>query len=147
MLIQSFTLPTAGRHAPTRSCAAVSSAMATSKSTGCGGGFATISDCGRKLYFSSMPSWFQTVTSLPSCLRQRAMAISQPSASPSGRTWLITTKRWCSFRARAISARLQLFFVIGNLDLLEKIDDARAALERLVEFEMELRGVFQNHAF
>src|ERR1700677_4183357 len=128
---------------PTRSCAAVSSAMATSKSTGVAGGWATMPDCGRKLYFSSIPSWFQTVTSLPSSLRQRAMAISQPSASPSGRTWLITTKRLLDLNAPAISARLQLVF-IRNIDFFQKVDDACSALDGFVDLEMELRGVFQD---
>src|SRR5687768_3277296 len=77
------------------------------------------------------------------------MASVHPSASPSGRAWLMTTKRWRDWSTPAISARPALLRrVIGwNLDLLQQVDDASAALDRLVEFKMQMRSVFQDDAF
>src|SRR5207244_5136271 len=145
MLIQSFTWPMELMHVPRRLKTAVSSAMATSKSSGAAGGLVTSSEKGRKEYLSSIPSSFQTFTCLPSWRRQSAIASSQPSASPSGRTWLITTKRSCFRRGSAISPRLQLFF-IGQIDFVEDFHHTRSAFNGFVELEMKLRSVFQNDA-
>ena len=50
------------------------------------------SPAGMKLYFSSIPSSFQTFTVFPNSCSESASAIWLPSASPSGRTWLRTAK-------------------------------------------------------
>src|SRR5213080_3616351 len=56
-----------GEHGSQPTWIAVSSAMATSTSSAVAGGLVNNSERGRNEYFSSIPSSFQTRTSLPSC--------------------------------------------------------------------------------
>src|SRR3954454_1163591 len=102
------------------------------------------------------------VTSLPSARRQRPSASVLPSASPSGRKWLMTTKRWRLRRRSPISAKVQLRLmprmlellvvvveqlrIVGNGERLQHLEHAVAALDRFVEIEVQPRRVLEHHA-
>src|SRR5436190_113487 len=161
MFTHTSACATAGRHVPTRSFTAVSSTSATSKRCGSAGGFCTSSLPGKKENFSRQPSSFHIVTSLPSCCRHRPIASVQPSASPSGRTCDITTKR---FRVRINSAIeaseafsvmafflpvlpvFVLFLRLRQPELVQDVQHAVSALPGRIQLEMQLGRKLHHHA-
>src|SRR6266853_1981547 len=149
MLIHNAPGATASTQRPARFRTALSSTIATSNGCGAAGGSWISSAPGRYRNFSSMPSSFHATTSLPSCLRQSAIASVHPSASPSGRTWLITTKRFRSRRTSAICSKpqlvfIRLLFVRGQFDLTQEVQHAVAALGRGVELEVQAGRKLEN---
>src|SRR5919206_1340042 len=74
-------------------------------------------------------------TSLPSCSSPSFAARSEPSASPSGFSCVVTRKRSCERRASTTAARS---FVSG--ELIDELCHADPALDRRIVLEGQLRG-------
>src|SRR3954468_14249244 len=75
-------------------------------------------------------------TSLPSDSSASFVASSEPSASPSGFSWVVTRKRSCPRIASATASRSGV--VWG--ELIDQLRHADAALDALIVFEGQLRG-------
>ena len=117
------------------------------------GGLVNNSAPRQKEYFSSMPSSFQTVTSLPSCLQRKAereltaervavgpdMAENREASDARARRATDFRESW---RLRSLRSSLR-----GRFDFLQDLDDACAAFDRIIEMKNEMRRVFQNDVF
>ncbi len=97
-----------------------------------------------------------TITeSLPSDSRARCVASSEPSASPSGLSWDVTTNRRCSRKAAtttalsdaastaSVSGGFIVVSVRGRRELVDEVRHANAVLDRAIVDELELRGPAQ----
>src|SRR6478752_6986670 len=121
--------------------------MATSTCSAVAGGFVSNSARGRNEYFSSIPSWFQMRTLLPSFLSESPSASWLPSASPSGqrdlaqRTVDVREGRDRSLRTSCYSLVLAVAFA----DVVQNFKHARTAFDGLVEMKNEMRRVFQHN--
>src|SRR5919198_944892 len=82
--------------------------------------------------------WSVITASLPSCLSPSFAARSDPSASPSGFSCVVTRKRSCERRASTTAARS---FVSG--ELIDELCHADPALDRRIVLEGQLGGSLQ----
>src|SRR5438067_12611767 len=83
--------------------------------------------------------WSAITTSLPSCSRPSFAARSEPRASPSGFSCVVTRKRSCERRASTTAARS---FVSG--ELIDELCHADPALDRGLVLEGQLGGSLQS---
>src|SRR5712692_9245094 len=84
-----------------------------------------------------------TITvSLPSCCSTRCIASSEPSASPSGFSCVVTAKRSCVRSASATACR-SLIVCVG-CELIDQLGHAHAALDRRIVLERQLRSPLQG---
>src|ERR687887_1340437 len=83
--------------------------------------------------------WSVITASLPSCLSPSFAARSDPSASPSGFSCVVTRKRSCERRASTTVARS---FVSG--ELIDEFCHADPALDRRIVLEGQLGGSFDS---
>src|SRR2546423_5354158 len=83
--------------------------------------------------------WSVITASLPSCSSASFAARSEPSASPSGFSWVVTRKRSCERRASTTAARS---FVSG--ELIDELCHADPALDRRIVLEGQLGGPLQS---
>src|SRR6187401_3548270 len=81
-------------------------------------------------------------TSLPRARSARPAPSSEPSASPSGASWEVTTKR--SFSFRAATACMSVWFDIGfgirGRELVDDLREPNPPLDRGIVFERQDRG-------
>src|ERR671937_1862384 len=77
--------------------------------------------------------------SLPSCSSASFVASSEPSASPSGFSWVVTRKRSCERRAWTTAAGS---FVSG--ELIDELCHADPTLDRRIVLEGQLGGPLQS---
>src|SRR5919198_2635616 len=83
--------------------------------------------------------WSVITASLPSCTSPSFAARSEPSASPSGFSCVVTRKRSCERRASTTAARS---FVSG--ELIDELCHADPALDRRIVLEGQLGGSLQS---
>src|SRR3989339_477537 len=107
----------------------------------------TVSAPGRKRRLAGTGSAFSTVAVFPIPRKARAIASSDPIASPSGFSWHATRKRSLSRRTRQIAERSPLIRTLLPLrDFPEDRVDPGAAVERVVVVELQFGGVSQAEA-
>src|SRR5688572_21222589 len=81
------------------------------------------------------------LTSLPSASSASFVASSEPSASPSGFSWVVTRKRLCARIASTTASRSDCFVVWG--ELIDQLGHVHAALDRRIVLERQLRSPLQ----
>src|SRR5579864_7097248 len=84
---------------------------------------------------AGVSSRFHTTAPLPSRRSSRASPSSEPMATPSGLTWLVSRKR---LPCRILRNRSSGAFVAG-MEALQEIGDGLAVLGAAVELEVQLR--------
>src|SRR5713226_7316279 len=82
------------------------------------------------------------ITSLPSWRRASVVASSEPSASPSGFSWVTTRKRSCSRNAATTACKSLDVCVIPWCELVDQCAHPHAALDRRIVLEGQERGPF-----
>src|SRR5438309_692226 len=126
---------------PMRSAFAQSTATSTLSAMSAGTS-RVMSSSGMNAYSRGMgesPLRYMTA-SLPSWRSASVVASNEPSASPSGFSWLTTTKR--SF-ARSASTTASRSLVVWG-ELIDEVGHAHAALDRWIVLEGQLRGPFHS---
>src|SRR4051812_36663402 len=84
------------------------------------------------------PARYMT-TSLPRSRSASVIASSEPSASPSGFSWVTTRKRSCSRNAAATACRSVCVVILGS-ELVDQATHPHAPLDRRIVLERQLRG-------
>src|SRR5688572_2712888 len=104
----------------------------------------------RKASLAGTGSWFQQVTFFPALISASVSPSCEPMQSPSGRTW--PTTQIDSLALMASTMRSTIFgwtFILGLgglgfFDFVDDRQDAIAALDRFVDFELQVRRVFEH---
>src|SRR5215469_3059334 len=86
-----------------------------------------------------VPGRYMTA-SLPSPRNASVAARSDPSASPSGFSWVTTRKRSCSRSASAIAFRSVVCVIVVRRELVDQLGHTHAALDRRIVLEGQLRS-------
>src|SRR5581483_8175346 len=137
MSIVSFERRSASGLGPMRSAFAQSTVTRTRSLMSAGTSRARSSNAMKPYSRGTGPSPERYMTaSLPSCRSARVIARSEPSESPSGFSWLTTTKR--SFLRVASATAARSVVVWG--ELIDEVCHAHAALDRRIVLEGQLRG-------
>ena len=121
------------------------------RSTRSTGGSWNTSSSGRKRYSTGSGNSFaaRNITeSLPSCWSSLCVASSEPSASPSGPSWVVSRNRSAARISSATSASVasvRCATAAGASLILEQPRDPHAPLRRLVVVEGQRRGALDPH--
>src|SRR6266536_1122847 len=80
---------------------------------------------------------------LPSCRSASVAASSEPSASPSGFSCVVTRKRSCERSASTTASRSAFWFVVVCDELIDQLRHANALFDRRIVLERHLRRALQ----
>src|SRR5215469_9392599 len=86
-----------------------------------------------------VPGRYMTA-SLRRCRSASVAARSDPSASPSGFSWVTTRKRSCSRSASAIAFSSVVCVIVVRRELVDQLGHTHAALDRRIVLEGQLGG-------
>src|SRR5438132_1732713 len=139
MFTTSLERSTCAGSGPIRSAFAQSTATSTRSSMSPGSSRRTPSSC-RKAYSrgSGPPPDRYISTSLPSWRSATVVASSEPSASPSGFSWVTTRNRSCARRASTTECRSVICGIVVGGELIDQLCHANATLDRRIVLERQL---------